>query len=312
MIMKEPFPDQKFPASIRATRAATDTALVESWLSAFDPDDSAGTLVLYGRVQGRFFQWMRGRGLQLRTLKVEDLNSWKSGLRGAPSTRATAVSVVKSLLGYAHRSGYLPFNAAAALRGPKVSPDPDARTLTESDVEAMISEARQALALEESREKPRPRTLKTARLRLRLVLWTYVTGCRISEVANAHWEDLHERVDGDFNLSVLGKGRKRRTISIPRRIIQEIAEGNPSEHSGPVFEMGARRLQTLIKDLAVRAGLSPSVSAHWLRHGHASHSVDRGAPLHLVQRNLGHATLATTGRYLHRTHVGAGKYLAIV
>jgi hypothetical protein len=55
----------------------------------------------------------------------------------------------------------------------------------------------------------------------------------------------------------------------------------------------------IVKAAAERAGLSAEVSAHWLRHAHASHSLDRGAPIHLVQQTLGHASVATTGRYLH-------------
>jgi integrase/recombinase XerD len=47
-----------------------------------------------------------------------------------------------------------------------------------------------------------------------------------------------------------------------------------------------------------RAGLE-TVSPHWLRHAHASHALDRGAPIHLVQATLGHANINTTGRYLH-------------
>ncbi|MEP0755582.1 site-specific integrase [Trichocoleus sp. Lan] len=46
-------------------------------------------------------------------------------------------------------------------------------------------------------------------------------------------------------------------------------------------------------------GLKRKVSPHWLRHAHASHSLDRGAPIHLVQATLGHESVATTSRYLH-------------
>ncbi|MFM6222072.1 MAG: tyrosine-type recombinase/integrase, partial [Dolichospermum sp.] len=49
---------------------------------------------------------------------------------------------------------------------------------------------------------------------------------------------------------------------------------------------------------AKRIGLD-NPSPHWLRHGHASHSLDRGAPIHLVSQSLGHASVATTSRYLH-------------
>ncbi len=55
----------------------------------------------------------------------------------------------------------------------------------------------------------------------------------------------------------------------------------------------------LSKNAAKRAGLSDSVSTRWLQRAHASHSLDRGAPISLVQATLGHYSVATTGRYLH-------------
>lgn len=308
-IVKEAFSDLNLTV-VRATRANTDEALVESWLGTFDPQDSKGTLVLYRRVQGRFLNWMSSRGLKLRTLKVEDLSEWKSELTGAPATKATAMSVIKSLLGYAHRTGYLAFNVATAVKTPKVAPDPDARSLTEMQVASMVHEARKALVQETKRTHPRPRYLTTAKLRLYLILWMYYSGCRVAEVAGARWEDLHPRADGDFNLSVLGKGRKRRTVPMPKRIIEEISGGSPHGGTGPVFHVGPRRVQTVIKALAERAGIDSGVSPHWLRHSHASHAVDRGAPLHTVQGSLGHASLTTTGRYLHRGQDGAARYLA--
>ena len=45
--------------------------------------------------------------------------------------------------------------------------------------------------------------------------------------------------------------------------------------------------------------VADTVSPHWLRYAHASHAMDRGAPVHLVKETLGHANIATTGRYLH-------------
>jgi site-specific recombinase XerD len=54
------------------------------------------------------------------------------------------------------------------------------------------------------------------------------------------------------------------------------------------------------------------VSAHWLRHAHASHALDRGAPIHLVQATLGHRSVATTSWYLHaRPGESSAGYLAI-
>ena len=54
-----------------------------------------------------------------------------------------------------------------------------------------------------------------------------------------------------------------------------------------------------MKAAAERAGLPLSVSAYWLRHAHASHSLERGAPIHLVQGTLLHVSIVTAGLYLH-------------
>ena len=64
--------------------------------------------------------------------------------------------------------------------------------------------------------------------------------------------------------------------------------------------------------LAVAAGLSERPSPHWLRHAHATHALERGAPIHLVQATRGHASVATTGRYLHaRSTDSSAHYLAV-
>jgi len=67
-----------------------------------------------------------------------------------------------------------------------------------------------------------------------------------------------------------------------------------------------------VRKAARDAGILADVSPHFLRHAHASHALDRGAPIHLVQATLGHASVATTGKYLHaRPTESSGKYLAV-
>ena len=68
----------------------------------------------------------------------------------------------------------------------------------------------------------------------------------------------------------------------------------------------------IVKTAAARAGLPENLSPHWLRHAHASHAMDRGAPIALVQATLGHASVQTTGRYLHaRPEESSGRYLPV-
>jgi len=66
-----------------------------------------------------------------------------------------------------------------------------------------------------------------------------------------------------------------------------------------------------VKQLGRQVGLRHDVTPHWLRHSHASHALDRPAPLQEVQRTLGHASLRTTSRYAHaRPDSSSGQYLA--
>ncbi|MCJ2009163.1 tyrosine-type recombinase/integrase [Methylobacterium sp. J-092] len=71
-------------------------------------------------------------------------------------------------------------------------------------------------------------------------------------------------------------------------------------------------MHRVVKAAVTRAGLPTEVSAHWLRHAHASHSLDRGAPIHLVQATVEHASVATTGRYLHaRPSESSARFLGV-
>ncbi len=72
------------------------------------------------------------------------------------------------------------------------------------------------------------------------------------------------------------------------------------------------QVKRIVEAAASRAGVEAPVSPHWLRHAHASHALDRGAPIHLVQTTLGHASIATTGKYLHaRPEDSSARYLGV-
>src|SRR5690242_8359944 len=67
--------------------------------------------------------------------------------------------------------------------------------------------------------------------------------------------------------------------------------------SGKFLDRG--RVRMILRQAAGRVGIEGAVSPHWLRHSHASHALDHGAPIHLVQATLGHSSVATTSGYLH-------------
>jgi integrase/recombinase XerD len=71
-----------------------------------------------------------------------------------------------------------------------------------------------------------------------------------------------------------------------------------------------RAVNYTLKGAAKRAGVNPAASIHWLRHAHASHAIDNGAPITLVSQTLGHADLKTTSVYAHaRPGESSGRYL---
>jgi integrase/recombinase XerD len=76
--------------------------------------------------------------------------------------------------------------------------------------------------------------------------------------------------------------------------------------------MNTSHVLRITKRAARRAGVARAVRNHDLRHSHATHSLERGAPISLVSQTLGHASIATTGRYLHaRPGDSSSRYLGI-
>jgi integrase/recombinase XerD len=127
----------------------------------------------------------------------------------------------------------------------------------------------------------------------------------VSELSGLSWKNLKERGESG-QVTVFGKGRKTRTILLKQDIWDELMQlKGARSNNEPVFKsrkgghINRHQLWRIVAAAAKRAGIEGKVSPHWLRHAHASHSLDRGAPIHLVQQTLGHESVATTSRYLH-------------
>jgi len=158
---------------------------------------------------------------------------------------------------------------------------------------------------------PRNRTL------LRLA---YAGGLRVSELVALRWRDLRPREEAG-QVTVFGKDGKTRAVLLTPATWLELAALRGSRGGGeddPVFRsrqggsLDPRQVRRIVLAAAKRAGLDTAVSPHWLRHAHASHALDWGAPVHLVAQTLGHASIATTGRYAHaRPTDSSARYLAV-
>jgi integrase/recombinase XerD len=180
-------------------------------------------------------------------------------------------------------------NAGAPVSPPKVKDTLNQRIISELEVQTMI-------ALE---------TNQRNRVILRLL---YTAGLRVSELCDLKWCDVKSRSNGG-QVTVYGKGGKTRTILLPASLWIELCQMRGlATDDAPVFQsrkgikgghLDRVRVYQIVATAAERAGIQGKVSPHWLRHAHASHSLERGAPIHLVQQTLGHASVATTSRYLH-------------
>lgn len=223
----------------------------------------------------------------LPAVRLADMQAYVDALaHHAPATRARKISSIRSLFSFGHRLGYLPVNLGAMVKPPPVKNVLSERILEEADVDSLI------------------RLEPDARNRLILEL-LYKSAVRVSELCELRWRDVRRR-KGSLQVTVFGKGGRTRVILLPEGVSARLQSfrgdadaGEPlfvSAHGGALHRSQVYRI---VRAAAWRCGLRAAVSPHWLRHAHASHALDRGAPTHLVQSTLGHASLATTGRYTH-------------
>ena len=151
-----------------------------------------------------------------------------------------------------------------------------------------------------------------------MLVLLYAAGLRVSELCGLKWRDLQNR-NGGGQVVVFGKGEKTRTILLPTPVWAKLltlrvdaGDNDPVFRSRKKGHLTPPQVWRIVRKAALRAGIERAVSPHWMRHAHASHALDRGAPIHLVQVGLGHSSVAMTGRYLHaRPTDSAANYLPL-
>ena len=149
-----------------------------------------------------------------------------------------------------------------------------------------------------------------------ILLTLYAGGFRVSELCSLKWRHLQDR-DAAGQITVFGKGGKTRTVLMPQAVWEALLKLRDSDSSeATVFRsrkkghLDESAVWRIVSKASERAGIDKNVSCHWFRHAHASHALDRGCPIHLVQATLGHSSISTTGRYLHaRPTDSSGNYL---
>jgi site-specific recombinase XerD len=278
----------------------------------------------YATVLGQYLAWLeRSPAIDWRRPSRRQLRAYLAELdaRGlARSSIGNHLSALRSCYGFCRRQGWVdgdPWSAVSTPRSPRRLP----RVLALDQVEALLdaveaSSARRAQAA--AGVSPETRTRLALELRDRAVIETaYAAGLRISELAGLRVIDVDLRRG---EVRVWGKGRKQRVglLGGPARdaLAAWLEQGRPaiaaegSRRSGATDEgvlflnarggpLGVRGMRYRIDALARAAGLPEGVSPHTLRHSFASHLLDGGADLRVVQELLGHESLATTQVYTH-------------
>ncbi|HVC60139.1 MAG TPA: tyrosine-type recombinase/integrase [Acetobacteraceae bacterium] len=188
-------------------------------------------------------------GKPLRAVTLRDLLDFAASLGdAAPATAARRLSAVKSLIAFAHRVGYLPFDIGAPVQLPTVKDRLAERIMSEWDVQQMLGLEKQ----------PRNAAL------LRLI---YGAGLRVSEVCGLCWRDLTARDDAG-QVNVLGKGGKTRAVLQPKSLWDRVnalrgdagAEASVFRSSKSGEALQRMQVHRIVKAAAKRAGLSAGVS----------------------------------------------------
>ena len=280
------------------------THLIAAFLEMMSAERGAAknTIEAYQRDLVDYSGFLSGRQQSLLTGTRDDVAAYLDRLRHdglSASSSARRLSAIRQF----HR-----FLCADALRGDdptRIIASPKARrplpkVLSIAEVDTLLTTAEAEASASASPPK------QAAALRLYLLLeLLYATGMRVSELVSLKRSAVMR--DASF-LTITGKGNKERIVPVNDRARDAIKTYLKTIEPGPwLFPANsaegylARQVFARdLKDLAIRAGISPSrVAPHVLRHAFASHLLHGGADLRVVQMLLGHADISTTQIYTH-------------
>ncbi len=240
----------------------------------------------------------------LASLSLPVLRSWLAAQATAGAARTTVArrtSAVKTFTAWAVRRGLMPSDPATRLQMPKARRTLPAVLRQDQALDAMS-------AAKSGAQQGDPLALRDQLI----VELLYATGIRVSELCGLDIDDIDtpRRV-----LRVLGKGNKQRTVPFgePAAAALEawLSDGRPAlavADSGPALLLGARgrridprQARTVVHQTVSAVDGAPDIGPHGLRHSAATHLLEGGADLRVVQELLGHSTLATTQLYTHIT-----------
>lgn len=260
---------------------------------------SRNTLAAYGRDLKGFAKWLEKEELflqQASSFHLQDYIAYRGNNGAKASSMARVLSSLRRYFRYQVREGRLQEDPSALIDSPKLGrPLPD--SLSESQVEALINapDLNDGIGLRD-------------RAMLELL---YATGLRVSELVSLE----HSQISLQQGIvRVVGKGNKERLVPMGDEAVSwieryrsearsELMQGHGVSPQMFVTRRGSGMTRQafwyLIKRYALQVGISQKISPHTLRHAFATHLLNHGADLRVVQLLLGHSDLSTTQIYTH-------------
>ena len=286
---------------------ARDIALsadAEEYLSylAVERGRAANSIIAYRRDLDSYERYLATRQIALRDVTAATIEEYLGALGQAglaASSRARALAAIRGLHAFCLDERGAPADPTGEVEGPRV-PEGIPKALTEAEVTQLLG----------SVVGDDPRALRDRAI-LELL---YATGIRISELAGLSIADLDA---ARAVVRVLGKGSKERLVPVGRFALAALAAwlgpaGRPRLVTGRSLartdaqalfistrgrRMSRQAVWTVVNTCARRVGLAARVTPHVLRHSFATHLLDHGADIRVVQELLGHASITTTQVY---------------
>ena len=282
-------------SSSQAVVAESEVRLIDQYLDAvwMGRGLSENTLASYRRYLMQYAGWLQTRGQRLIDAGKEELQrhlAWRFAERVKASSTARLLSSLRGFYRYLVREKLIETDPTLLIESPKKGRSLP-KTLTESDVENLLQA---------------PNIGDPIELRDRAMLeLLYATGLRVTELVTLQSSQVNLR---QGVIRVMGKGSKERLVPLGEEaigwVLQYVRDGRPqliSDTSSEVLFPSRRGQQMTrqtfwhrIKRYAVVAGIDKPLSPHVLRHAFATHLLNHGADLRVVQMLLGHSDLSTT------------------
>ena len=263
---------------------------------------ATNTLSAYRRDLAHFSAWMAESACDFEHLTAVDVDCYIDECRGtgeAVATTARRMAALRMFFSYAVVEGLRPDDPTALVDGVRV-PTGVPKPLSEDDVEVLLG----AVTGDDA----------VARRDRAMLEFLYATGARISEMCGLNLDDLDMR--GRL-VRLFGKGSKERVVPFGRKACTSLEEylardGRnllvpdhwvKSDDRDAVFltnrgrRMNRQKAWDVVKRAGLAVGLAEDLSPHSLRHSCATHMLEHGADLRIVQEMLGHSTISTTQIY---------------